>query len=172
MPIPPVPKPDCICGHSEACHWAEVRHTKSPPNTYRLKKGRCAAPVCACGKYQPHHKRGTRRSIRKYGIAAQREWAVAAGFAVREGHGADSLYYGPDGAALLANEHKQQARFPWGQVEDAMQQVESYCKTERGAPLPCVGYTTKPKSGRPARRYLIVRAEDWQRIAERLGGER
>lgn len=58
--------------------------------------------------------KGTRRSIRRYAIQAQLAWARAAGFLNREGHGADSLYYGPDGEALLPLGGRQAASKEFG----------------------------------------------------------
>jgi len=124
-----------------------------------------AAPTSATRK-----KRGSHRSIRAEGIRAQRTSALLAGFQPREGHGSDSLYYSPDGAALLVGESKHAAQFPWGEVEKAMQQAESYARTERGRPLGAVLHTTKPGSGKTARVYLVLRAEDWPNIVGRLAG--
>lgn len=173
---------------------APVPRSEAAARTVRLalkRPGRGPTPVlCECGDREEDHyitelgsackkcqtclrfrrkgavRKGTRRSVRSYGIKAQRLWAQAAGFHNREGHRADSVYFGPDGTVALVAEHKQKGRFPWGEVEAAMQQAKSYCQA--GA-FPCVGHTTKPGPGKSAQQYIVFRAEDWLRIVERLG---
>ena len=163
----------CVCGDPRGEH--RVRK-ELPDGQCRLltRLGPCLAPLpkatvgrCRCQKFRSPT-RGTKRSTRKYAITQQGQWAKAAGFYPREGHGADAVYLSPGGGSDLLAEHKHQRSFRWAEVEAAMQQAEVYARHEQGKPFPCVGYTTKPGTGREAKRYIVFRAEDWQAIVERL----
>lgn len=149
------PTSPCVCDLSYADHLVIVG------GKYR--------PTGGCGDFRAAKAKAGKNS-RKRGIQTQLDWTRATSFVNREGHGLDCLYLGPDGHALVGGEHKHKRSFTWGQVEEAMQQAESYCPHESGKPLPCVGYTTKEGTGKAARRYLILRAEDFPRLIERLTG--
>lgn len=130
----------------------------------------CTCPgFLAPEKETPKKGRGSHASIRSYGIAAQCEWAKVAAFANREGHGADSVYFGPDGEALLLSEHKHRPAPTYWEVD--MDQARDYSLRERGRPFPVVGYTSKPGPGKAARRYLVMDAADWPQIVDRLVGQ-
>jgi hypothetical protein len=150
----------CECGH-------ELHEHNEDGRVY----GKCSVPGCDCIQYRRKGalRKGTKRNIRSYAIKAQRLWARIAGFINREGHGADSLFYGPDGEPLLLAEHKHRpAPSYW---EKDMNQARSYARGAKGRPFPVCGYTSKPGTGTPSRRYMVIDAEDWPKIAERLGGQ-
>ena len=109
-------------------------------------------------------KRG--KQARRRGIAAQRAANLTAGFTHRTGSGADGVYYAPDGMALLVGESKRKVSMPPAEIEKALQQAEAYAVVERGKPKAALLWTTV---GRGARTYLILRAEEWAELAERLG---
>jgi len=105
---------------------------------------------------------------RARGKEAAEKLAKAAGFHGREGHGSDAVYYGPDGRVLIVGEAKHMARFTFGDAEKALQQAEFYAKREPGKVYGALLYRTKPGPGRQAHDYLVLRADQWQEIAERL----
>lgn len=111
-------------------------------------------------------KRG--RGARTGGIAAQRRANLAAGFHHRTGHGEDGVFYDPQGLPLLVGESKRKRFMPPAEIEKALQQAESYAVNDRGKPKAAVLWTTVPGQGRKAQTYMILRADEWPDVAERL----
>lgn len=109
-------------------------------------------------------KRG--KNDRKGGIQAQLDANKLANFHHRTGHGVDGVYYAPDGTTLLKAESKRKKSMPPSEIEGALQQAESY--PEPGNPKAVLLWTTVPGQGRKGATYMILRAEDWPDIAERL----
>src|SRR3990170_536800 len=143
------------CGHPRSYHY-KGRSCGYPEG---MTGPRCSA---SCRRFRSRPK-AKRRSIRTTAIQAQHDWMQAAGFRNREGHGADGVYYGPDGYPLLVGEHKHRPAPSYWEKDIA--QAASY--GEQGKPFAVAGYTSKPGPGRKARRYMVIDAEQWPSIVER-----
>lgn len=146
--------------------------------------------ICECGLPEYEHllyscpckdfrrkgsvRKGTRRSIAKHAKAAERKAAdYVDGFRIPSTGKAsqpDAVALGPNGGELLAVEVKH--RRITKTRKDAMRQAMHAARGRRGAPIPCLIEIDKPGGGKQDGMDLIsFLAEDWPKIAERLGGQ-
>ena len=169
MPIPPIPKPACICGDREIVHWAEVE-VKGSPGAYRFRLGPCH--VCACRKYQPHHKRGTRRGIRQRSQRFERDIAAAFHGVRRGGVGQeDVIVYRPDGTIGLSIECEESARVKMPKWATEKLAQSARLAAQRGAPIHLFVSNEKAGRGHPTAIYVTLLLDHAVRWAEEAFGE-
>ena len=180
MPIPPIPKPPCLCRHGEAAHWSEVP-IKGKPGAHRLKRGACGGlrghgadslGSCGCRKYEPQQKRGTRRGIRQRSQRFEREIAAAFHGVRRGGVGQeDVIVYRPDGTIGLSIECEESARVKMPKWATEKLAQSARLAAQRGAPIHLFVSNEKAGRGHPTAIYVTLLLDHAVRWAEEAFSE-